>query len=445
MNGVKYDQKHNHHQVSHDHHGNQYEQHQQHYHQEQRDQHGQKLIKTDYDYQRKNNQVVIQNEEVKTGYDHGYQPQPQPEKKISTPSKRVHIKLPEFDYSSYTKTDSEIKYDSRPVVVDKPTSKEPRKYQKTKQQYVQKPKPQNRYEHIQRIPNDSPRSQRPRIKARIQKPSHTYRQRPQTQISLPQDDYKRLKGKYRKYHLKAYDEDKDHVLYYVDQPVQIYDPQEKKFHQFDKLSDEEAEEIQKKTSEYKGVVVSGVVLGHESQIHAGQLHISGCGFGVTMLSSLGQGGQVQTGQVHQIGVDVVVDSSVVVVSGVEGVTSGVGVVISDVVEEVTSGVEGVVISTVDDVISGVISGVEGVISGVISGVEGVTSGVEGVVISAVDGVISGVVFGVEGVISGVVISGVDGIISVVTLGVEGVISGVTSGVCGSSVVRGLLVARCFST
>lgn len=249
---IEYDQKHNHHQVSHDHHGNQYEQHQQHYHQEQRDQHGQKLIKTDYDYQRKNNQVVIQNEEVKTGYDHGYQPQPQPEKKISTPSKRVHIKLPEFDYSSYTKTDSEIKYDSRPVVVDKPTSKEPRRYQKTKQQYVQKPKPQNRYEHIQRIPNDSPRSQRPRIKARIQKPSHTYRQRPQTQISLPQDDYKRLKGKYRKYHLKAYDEDKDHVLYYVDQPVQIYDPQEKKFHQFDKLSDEEAEEIQKKTSEYKG-------------------------------------------------------------------------------------------------------------------------------------------------------------------------------------------------
>lgn len=228
----------------------------QHYVQEETEHNGQKLVKTDYDYERKSNHVVIQSEEVPA--------EREPEKKQSPPSKRVHIKLPEFDYSSYSKIDSEIKYDKPADKYDN-SKKEMKKYIKPgKHQYVQKAVHQPRYENIQRIPNDYSRGRevvRQRIKLRPSRPVEQipYKQKVQTlpEIVIADDDdhhhndeARRYRGKPKRIPVRTTEEEgKDHVLYYVDQPVQVYDPQEKKFHQFDRLSEKEAEEIKKESKE----------------------------------------------------------------------------------------------------------------------------------------------------------------------------------------------------
>ncbi|KAL5278741.1 hypothetical protein ACFFRR_003391 [Megaselia abdita] len=247
---IEYDPKHH----GSDHHVNQYEHH---YIQEESEHNGQKLVKTDYDYEKRSNQVVIQSEEIPTSVAHEHEHEP--DKKPNTPSKRVHIKLPEYDYSSYSKTDSETKYDKPVEKYDSKPKKEMKKYNKMgKHQYMQKAMPQPRYDHIQRIPNDYVRGRevvRQRVKVRPQRPTH---QKIQTlpEIVVADDhnrneDGKRPRGKPRRIPVRHSEEEegKDHVLYYVDQPVQVYDPQEKKFHQFDRLSEKEAEEIKKETKE----------------------------------------------------------------------------------------------------------------------------------------------------------------------------------------------------
>lgn len=227
---IEYGQKHHPHHHPADHRVNQYEQH---YVQEETDRNGRKLVKTDYDYERKSNQVVIQEEA-----------------KPNPPSKRVHIKLPEFDYSSYTKTDSEVK----PVEkYDKPKREMKKDNKIGKHQYIEKAAPQPKYENIQRIPNEFSRNRdvvRRRMRVRPDSQQVSYKEKvrtlPEVVVVEEHNNDRRSRGKPRRIPVKIVQgEGKDHVLYYVDQPVQVYDPQEKKFHQFDRLSEKEAEEIKK--------------------------------------------------------------------------------------------------------------------------------------------------------------------------------------------------------
>lgn len=252
-----------------------------HYVHEEREHNGQKLVKTDYNYERKNNQVVVQSEEVPTAVAHEHEPEKKPNP--NPPSKRVHIKLPEFDYSSYSKTDSEIQYEKPPV--EKP-KKEMKRYHKIgKHQYVPKGHPSHsRYENVQRVPAniEYPRERglvRQRIRIRPSRPQIyqvPYKQKLPEVIVTEDGHYKedvsrRTSGKPRRIPVRTTPvvQEKDHVLYYVDQPVQVYDPKEKKFHQFDKLSEKEAEEIKKETQEkiveYKEEKVAGVEVAEEKK------------------------------------------------------------------------------------------------------------------------------------------------------------------------------------
>lgn len=202
---------------------NQYEQH---YAQEEREHNGRKLVKTDYDYERKSNHVVIQSEEVPKVDKH----EDKVVKKPSAPSKRVHIKLPEFDYSSYTKTGSEIQYDKE---VDNKLHKEFKKPIKMgKHQYIEKETvPQSKYDNIQRIPNDFLRSRevtRRRMRMRPDRQHFPYKERFNTHPEVVVTN--EHNGKTRRIPVRNVEgEGKDHVLYYVDQPVQVYDPNRKNF------------------------------------------------------------------------------------------------------------------------------------------------------------------------------------------------------------------------
>lgn len=248
---IEYSPKHNptnHHSSGYptDHHVNQYDHH---YVQEQSDQNGRKLVKTDYDFERKSNQIVIQSDEAPVVHE-----QHEAVKQQNPPSKRVHIKLPEFDYSSYSKTDSEIKYDKPVEKHDKP-KKEAKRYNKVgKHQYMEKAAPQPKYENIQRIPNDVTRSRevvRRRMRVRPQRPSQKVQTLTEVVVAdNHNDDAMRPRGKPRRVPVRTSEEEgKGHVLYYVDQPVQVYDPQEKTYHQFNRLSEKEAEELKKDNQE----------------------------------------------------------------------------------------------------------------------------------------------------------------------------------------------------
>lgn len=227
---------------------NQYEQH---YVQEEREHNGRKLVKTDYDYERKSNHVVVENEKVPAVVESEHKAVM---KKQNPPSKRVHIKLPEFDYSSYTKTDSEIKYDNSLNKQDKMHKEMKKSLKAGKHQYVEKESaPQSKYENIQRIPNDFSRGReviRRRVRVRPDRPiqHHPYNEKLNTlsEVSVANKNG----GKARRIPVRNVEgEGKDHVLYYVDQPVQVYDPQEKKFHQFDRISEKEVEELNKDAKE----------------------------------------------------------------------------------------------------------------------------------------------------------------------------------------------------